>query len=202
MPRPLIANRRERVLDAAEALVLERGFDAMSVQAVADAAGIAKGAVYREFDSKLALLDAVLRRGSERMLERSRALLAGEASPALLSTAYRVGVQVLLDDALMSAAFLDDAGVLGEHVATVTDGRYRTRMVDVEAWIADLQAAGRLAADIDAAALALALSSTTLGLISAAKHFGPLSRDDLAGALTAMERLVAGLEPTPGDDDV
>ena len=39
MPRPTIPDRRETLLDVAERLVLDRGFDAMSVQSVADAAG-------------------------------------------------------------------------------------------------------------------------------------------------------------------
>lgn len=193
MPRPLIPQRRARILAAAEALILERGFDAASVQAIAARVGIAKGAVYREFASKDAILDALLQQSMARMTERSRELL-GERPR--LSEAYRVGLEVLLDEPLMTAAFLDDAGVLGSYAATVRDGRYRERLAGTAEWIAALQADGELDAGVDTAALALALSSTTLGLLSAAKHLGPLSREQLAGAITAMELLVAGLEPT------
>lgn len=192
MPRPLIPQRRERILDAAEALVLERGFDAMSVQAIAQRVGIAKGAVYREFESKQEILDVLLQRAMCRMTEASQELL-GDAPPRL-STAYRVGVQVLLDDPLMTAAFLDDEGVLGTYTRTVSDGRYRARYLTVIDWIDGLQQAGTLSNRIDAEALALALSSTTLGLLSAAKHLGPLTRDQLEAAIRAMEHLVTGLE--------
>lgn len=192
MPRPLIPHRRERILDAAEALVLECGFDSMSVQAIAERVGIAKGAVYREFASKQEILDILLQRGMSRMIETSRKLLGDD--PPRLSTAYRVGVRVLLDDPLMTAAFLDDEGVLGTYAATVTDGRYRARHLAVVEWINELQKTGALDTHIDAAALGLALSSTTLGLLTAAKYLGPLTQDQLEAALLAMEYMVANLE--------
>ena len=70
MPRPLVANRRERILDAAEQLVLAAGFDAVSVSAIAVLAGIGKGAIYLEFTSKRDVLDALLLRGTERLRTR------------------------------------------------------------------------------------------------------------------------------------
>ena len=70
MPRPLVANRRERILDAAEQLVLATGFDSVSVAAIAARAGIGKGAVYLEFANKRDVLDALLLRGTERLQSR------------------------------------------------------------------------------------------------------------------------------------
>ncbi|GEK78856.1 TetR/AcrR family transcriptional regulator [Agrococcus baldri] len=194
MPRPLIPERRERILKTASALILERGFDAASVQAIAERVGIAKGAVYREFASKDAILDALLQASMARMTERSRALLGERPG---LSEAYRVGIEVLLDEPLMVAAFLDDAGVLGSYAGTVRDGRYRERMLEAVRWIAELQERGDLDAAVDAEALGLALSSTTLGLLTAAQHLGPLSREQLGAAIAAMAALVARLETGP-----
>ncbi len=191
MPRPLIPDRRRRILDAAEALILERGFDAMSVQSVADGAGIAKGAVYREFDSKRDILDALLTRSMDRMMRAGRDLLTDDPP---LSEAYAVGVEVLLDDPLMTAAFLDDHGVLGSYVDTVEDDRYRLRHRAVVEWIGALQQRGDLDPGVDAEGLALALSSTTLGLLSAAQRLGPLTREQLRAAIATMGRLVASLE--------
>lgn len=191
MPRPLIPDRRERILAEAEALILERGFDAASVQAIAERAGIAKGAVYREFASKDAVLDALLQESMARMTERSRALV-GERPR--LSEAYRVALEVLLDEPLMVAAFLDDEGVLGAYAATMRDGRYRERYLSTVVWIGDLQARGEIAADVDPEALGLALSSTTLGLLTAAKHLGPITRAQLTAAIGAVEALVSAIE--------
>lgn len=192
MPRPLVPHRRERILDSAEALVLDRGFDATNIAAVAERAGIGKGAVYLEFDSKRDILDALLRRGTARMAALVSAEL-GDRPP--LSEAYRASVRVLLQDRLMTAAFLDDRGVLGGHVATVTDGRYRARHRAVVAWLRGLQESGRLADHADPEHLALALSSATLGLLSAARLIGPMSPARLEGAIEALARMAATFEP-------
>jgi len=194
MPRPLIADRRDRILDSAEALVLDRGFDAMSVAAVAARAGIGKGAVYLEFESKRDILDALLRRATARMQARVSGEL-GENPP--LSDAYRAAVRVLLEDRLMTAAFLDDRGVLGSHVDTVTDGRYRARHEGVVAWLRSLQERGMLLDDVDPEHLALALSSATIGLLSAAKLIGPITPAQLEGAVEALGRMAASVELVP-----
>jgi len=54
------AETRARLLDAAATLFAERGIDAVSVDAVADAAGRTSGAVYAHFGSKQGLLLALL----------------------------------------------------------------------------------------------------------------------------------------------
>ncbi len=191
MPRPLIPNRRTRILNAAEDLALERGFDTVSVSAIADRAGIGKGAIYLEFDSKRHLLDAVLRRGTERMEAKVDAELGEHPR---LGDAYRAAVRALLDDRLMTAAFLDDHGVLGNHIGTITDGRYRARHDGIVDWLRTLQARELLANDIDPEHLAIALSSATIGLLSASRLIGPLNEDQLAGAVEAIGRMVDGVE--------
>ena len=54
---------------------------------------------------------------------------------------------------------------------------------------------GPLATDPGWRLTVAAASSTTLGLLTAARHLGPLTEQQLAGALGAVEHLVAGLEP-------
>jgi AcrR family transcriptional regulator len=191
VPRPRIPDRRERLLDAAEGLVLARGFDAVNVATIAAEAGVGKGAVYLEFSSKHAILDALLQRGNARMADRVRRELGDQPS---LSAAYRASARALLDDPLMSAAFLDDRGVLGVHALETTDDRYRERHTAVIAWVRHLQAQGRIVEDVTADALALALSSATIGLLSAARLLGPLDAAQLESAIDAIGRMAASLE--------
>jgi AcrR family transcriptional regulator len=56
--------RRAQIVEAAAGLWLRDGFDATSVEAIARAAGLAKGTVYLYFPSKDALLDEAVRRYS------------------------------------------------------------------------------------------------------------------------------------------
>lgn len=191
MPRPLVPNRRERILDAAEQLVLDRGFDAMSVASVAECAGIAKGAVYREFASKYELREALLGRGAERMRVRVEQELGEQP---LLSEGYRATIRALLGDPLMTAAYLDDEGVLGAHADAVSDERFRVHFEGTAEWIRQLQERGAFSSAVDAEQLALALSCATIGLLSAAKRLGPLSPAQLGGAISVLATMVAGFE--------
>lgn len=61
MPKDGTANR-ERILAAAEGLVIENGFAATSVDQVLRAAGTSKGAFFHHFDSKLDLARALTER--------------------------------------------------------------------------------------------------------------------------------------------
>lgn len=67
------------IVDAAEALLLEEGYEATTIAAVARAAGISGNAVYWYFPSKDDLLAAVLRRRQDEAFARLEA-----ASPASL----------------------------------------------------------------------------------------------------------------------
>ncbi|PRB19178.1 TetR/AcrR family transcriptional regulator [Microbacterium sp. MYb62] len=191
MPRPRVPDRRERILDAAEELVLARGFDAMSVASIAGHAGIGKGAVYLEFAGKHEILDALLQRGTTRMNDRVRAELGDHPR---LSSAYRASARALSDDALMTAAFLDDRGILGAHVAEITDGRYRDRQQRVVEWLHGLQERGEIVPDVDVDALALALSSASIGLLTAAQLLGPFEPAQLERAIDTIGRMAETFE--------
>jgi TetR/AcrR family transcriptional repressor of mexJK operon len=54
--------REARLVETAAALFMERGFDATSVDAVAEAAGVSKATVYSHYQDKADLFAAVLRR--------------------------------------------------------------------------------------------------------------------------------------------
>ena len=73
------ARTRGELVDAADRLFTTRGFHATSVDAVADAAGYTKGAVYSNFASKEDLFFAVYaRRVDRRVEEMEETLAAGE----------------------------------------------------------------------------------------------------------------------------
>jgi AcrR family transcriptional regulator len=70
------ARTREELVDAADRLFTGNGFHATSVDAVADAAGYTKGAVYSNFESKEDLFFAVYERRVARRVEEIEATLA------------------------------------------------------------------------------------------------------------------------------
>ncbi|GAA2443968.1 TetR/AcrR family transcriptional regulator [Streptomyces macrosporus] len=58
---------RQRLYDAAVTLIAEQGFSATTVEEIAERAGVAKGTVYYNFESKTGLFEALLRHGVEQL---------------------------------------------------------------------------------------------------------------------------------------
>jgi AcrR family transcriptional regulator len=101
--------RRRELLDAGEALVLQKGIAATSIDDIAAAADVAKGTFYLYFASKEALVEALRERFGERFTAR---IAAAEAQadpadwPARLGAWLAGGVGAYLDQvALHDALF-------------------------------------------------------------------------------------------------
>lgn len=95
------ARNRLKILAAAEALFLEQGTDNVSMDAVAEAAGVGKGTLYRRFGDRSGLALAIL---DEREREFQESLIRGEppvgpgAPPRERLIAFGEGVMAMLAD--------------------------------------------------------------------------------------------------------
>ena len=82
--------RRDQIIEAAERLFYEKGYEQTSVQDVLDALSLSKGGFYHYFQSKIELLEAVCRRQSVRDAEEMTAAVARqEGAIAKLNTLLR-----------------------------------------------------------------------------------------------------------------
>ena len=82
--------RRDQIIEAAERLFYEKGYEQTSVQDVLDALSLSKGGFYHYFQSKIELLEAVCRRQSVRDAEEMTAAVARqEGAFAKLNTLLR-----------------------------------------------------------------------------------------------------------------
>ncbi len=77
-------SREEAIIEATNHLLASRGYELMSMDDIAAEVGIAKGSLYKHFESKEALAGAVM----VRLLRRTRAVLA--AQPETLSARARL----------------------------------------------------------------------------------------------------------------
>lgn len=86
MPRTLDpvahAIRRDAFLDVAERLIQTKGYEQMTVQDVLEELGVSKGAFYHYFDSKEALLEAVIERMVDAAMPVIEPIVADPALPA------------------------------------------------------------------------------------------------------------------------
>lgn len=117
----------ENILDAAEAILLERGLEAVTIPEVVKAAGSSVGAFYARFPDKRALLETLHQRACERSLAQADALLeAGRWGSASMRDIVRAGVRLAVEvfgsrQNIMNAfaaAFAGDAGFAARRATT------------------------------------------------------------------------------------
>ena len=203
MPRPRIPDRRCRILAAARELALTRSWPRSTVADIAELAGVGKGAVYLEFPSRDAILDAVLTAAMRDLTAAGHRRCRAHEGLLDLPAVYRIGIEELLAEPLLRAVQLGDEDVLGAHVHTVDPARYRTRMDWLGQYVAALQDAGVLRKDVDREVLGQVLGTFTLGLLSAPAVLGDLDEQRLRESVALFADLVGrGLETDAEADPV
>ncbi|MFF2452121.1 TetR/AcrR family transcriptional regulator [Isoptericola sp. NPDC058082] len=194
MPRPLVPDRRARILDAARALILEHGWPRTTVADVAARAGIGKGAVYLELPDKAAILDAVLRRSTRDLTAEVRRRVVEAAGVVDLPAVYRFGTEALLGDPLMRALYVGDETLLGDHVRDVAGGaggdRYGGRLGWLSEYVARLQDAGVVDPAVPTESVVRVLGIFSVGLVHAPGTIGATSDDELRAAVALFADLV------------
>ena len=87
--RPTRDETREKLFEAAADVFAEHGIGAASIEMIAAAAGLTRGAFYSNFDDKDELIIAMLEDHVERSIKHHRELLARHRDPADLVAALR-----------------------------------------------------------------------------------------------------------------
>ncbi len=75
--------RRKEILDVAERLIATKGYEQMAIQDIVDELQIAKGTVYHYFDSKLAVLEALVERTGDQIEQLLPPIVADQSAGAL-----------------------------------------------------------------------------------------------------------------------
>ena len=75
--------RKNEILDVAEELFAEKGFDSASTNDIINRIGIARGTLYHHFGSKEEILDAIVERMTREGISRAKAIVADKSIPLL-----------------------------------------------------------------------------------------------------------------------
>lgn len=73
--------RRNEILDAADRLFGQKGFDGTTTNDILEAVGIARGTLYYHFKSKEDIMDALIQRYNARLLEAAQAIAMDKSIP-------------------------------------------------------------------------------------------------------------------------
>ena len=99
------ADRREDLLDAASRLITTSGVEAVSMESVADAAGVSRPLVYKHFANRSEILVALFRRESQRVHnEISEEVSAAESLEETYRALIRASIRMSAEDGPLFAA--------------------------------------------------------------------------------------------------
>lgn len=75
--------RKNEILDAAERLFAQKGYDGTSTNDILTAVGIARGTLYHHFKSKEEIMDALIDRINTRLIEGARKISMDQSIPVI-----------------------------------------------------------------------------------------------------------------------
>ncbi|MFI1094062.1 TetR/AcrR family transcriptional regulator [Streptomyces sp. NPDC020917] len=99
--------RERAILDACEALLADKGYEAMTVGDIAQRVGITRGALYFYFGSKQEVVTALVARTVEHLWERSLATAQSEEPRQAVAAAMRRTVELWSEHGLVMRTAID-----------------------------------------------------------------------------------------------
>ncbi|WP_030903983.1 TetR/AcrR family transcriptional regulator [Streptomyces sp. NRRL F-5126] len=99
--------RERAILDTCEALLSQKGYDAMTVGDIAQGAGITRGALYFYFGSKPEVVTALVARTVEHLWARSRATAEADDPRGAIAAAMRRTVELWNEHGLVMRTAID-----------------------------------------------------------------------------------------------
>ena len=100
--------RKNEILDAAERLFGEKGFDSTSTTDILNEIGIARGTLYYHFKSKEEILDAMIERTVKRLAEKAEKIISEKDTP-ILQRLTKMMLALKVDDKNFSHELLKQA---------------------------------------------------------------------------------------------
>lgn len=147
-------DRSAAILDAARRVFVTRGYQAAAIADIARLAGISDGLVYRYYESKRRLLDAVLAAFFQRILNVLEPAVAAEQGfDAKLRALIHAHLKTLLAEPGLCRLFIGEvrgAAEFADSEAQSLNRRYSAVFLNI---IKDAQRRGELREDLDAALL-------------------------------------------------
>jgi AcrR family transcriptional regulator len=153
-----------KVLDAACRLIADRGYQATTTRAIAEAAGVNEVTIFRAFGNKQGILRAI----GERLAQSQAGRVAGQlerddARRTLLALAHQEVANGLAEGGLVTRLAFEARSVA--EVAEIFGGGPQANLRGLTDYLADVQRAGQLRADVPAQTIAEAFFSLTSSFV-------------------------------------
>jgi len=159
--------REQRILDAAVDLFVHYGYDKTTVSDIAREAGVSKGAIYLHYDSKDALLEALIIREMQIYAETWFDLLEADPQGGTIAGMYKNSLYALNDSKFISAMFKQDGRILGSYLRK-PDNIFRGQEFKSTKYefVQMMQAAGAVRPELDPKVTAHIMNMLGYGLVA------------------------------------
>jgi AcrR family transcriptional regulator len=190
--------RAELILDAAAALLLRVGYQRVTVDDVAERAGIGKGTIYLHWSSREELFMAVFRRELAAASDELADGIRADPAELLLHRLTRANFLVVSNRPLLTALTVADPEVLGK-LARARPGTGHQAALDD--YLRLLAKHHLVRADLAIEELTYAWHATLEGFFVAQSHAGPASQAALRRTADLLALTVrSAFEPSPLPD--
>lgn len=181
---PRRADRREQMVDAAARIFQAKGYDATSLQDIADAIGIQKGSLYHYIETKEDLLYAVIEEahnGTERGNTRWRSLV--DDPLAAIRAFIEDHTRASIDHLVYAAVYFRDSEALDERRRSEILAARDRYQGELRQLVASAAKAGKLRKGIDPSFATLVLFGMMNWIYYWYRPQGPMSPDDIVRSL-------------------
>jgi TetR/AcrR family acrAB operon transcriptional repressor len=189
--------REQRILDAAARLIIQYGYDKTTMNDIAAAAGVSKGALYLHFASKDTLFDALFKRETLRYSEVWLQRLAADPQGATFATLYTQSLHALQTSPLLLALLRQDQRVLGAY-ARRQESQFAQQKRGNIVLLEQLMAIGAIRTAIPPHIVAHIMNMLAYGLVSMAEVMPSADIPPLEELITGIGTLL-DLALTPPD---
>ena len=198
-------SRRQRILDTAVTLFTHYGYDKTTVSDIAREAGISKGAIYLHFESKDALLEALIIRETMAYAEKWLSMIDADPKGGTIGGMYKNSLVALNSSEFMAAMVRQDGRILGNYLRKpgnlFMEMRNNQEQSDRYLFVKMMQDAGVMRKDIDAKVVAHIMDMLAFGLVGMddflPKEKIPQMEEVIDGIALMMDRAF-----TPDDVDI
>lgn len=188
--------RGQRILDAAGDLVLERGYDAISMDHIARAVDLSKGTLYEHWPTREELfLDLVQRE------QDSLATQISDAEPTTVQSLIRETARALLQRPLLVAVLVENSGIWGKQLKRLPPSIiYQDRIASFAHFLDDLRERGDIRTDQSTSEQIHIVTGVLAGFLMARSLIPPAHRvDDDTLAKVMADTVARALEATTND---
>lgn len=158
--------REKRILEATARLLMRYGYDKMTMNDIAEEAGISKGAIYLHYDSKETLVDALITRQTIEYADDIMTLLERDMDSWSFITLYQLAMRIMPRYPLLTGLIRNNKDIFGTYFQRTALNMMHLKRRSRPELLRMMQQAGVIRADLDLNVAAYTLDYMAYGLLT------------------------------------